>query len=163
MAEETTVSKWKGKATTQLKTTPPQQIWPLFEDFCSLHKWLPTIDTCHLVEGQYGQPGLVRYCASTVQSSNDETIIKWCHEKLVLIDPIQRCLSYEIVENNVGFNRYVVEIKVNEVDDEGCMIEWSFEADPIEGWRLEDLCGYIESSLKAMGERMEMELQASTN
>ncbi|PWA56553.1 polyketide cyclase/dehydrase and lipid transport superfamily protein [Artemisia annua] len=163
MAEETTISKWKGKATTQLKNTPPQQIWPLFQDFCSLHKWLPTIDTCHHVEGQHGQPGLVRYCASTVPSSNGETIIKWCHEKLVSIDPIQRCLSYEIVENNLGFTYYVVEIKVNEVDDGGCMIEWSFEADPIQGWRLEDLCGYIESSLKAMGEKMEMELQGSTN
>ena len=75
------------------------------------------------------------------------------------IDPIQRCLSYEIVENNWGFTYYVVEIKVNEVDDGGCMIEWSFEADPIEGWRLEDLCRDIESSLKDHISRVSEEVQ----
>ncbi|MFS7990494.1 putative polyketide cyclase/dehydrase, START-like domain superfamily [Helianthus anomalus] len=167
MAKETKNLKWEGKASAQLKTTKAEQVWPLLEDFCNLHKWLPTINTCHYVQGVHGQPGLVRYCATIIPSSNDTdkdptTIVKWCHEKLLSLDPVQRCLSYEIGENNLGFTTYVAEIKAVDIDD-GCVVEWSFVADPVEGMRLEDLCGYFESSLKAMAERMEKELQAATN
>ncbi|XP_071719481.1 lachrymatory-factor synthase-like [Rutidosis leptorrhynchoides] len=158
MDENTKTSKWEGKVGRELQTTKAEQIWPLFEDFCSIHKWLPSINTCHYVEGVHGQPGLVRYC----ESSSSNGFVKWCHEKLISIDHAERCLSYEVKENNVGFTYYVAELKVIEIES-GCKIEWSFVSDPIEGWRLEDLCGYIESSLKTMAERMEMGLQAATN
>ncbi|XP_071741999.1 lachrymatory-factor synthase-like [Rutidosis leptorrhynchoides] len=149
MDEKTKSSKWEGKVSRELETIKADQIWPLFEDFCTIHKWLPTINTCHHVEGVHGQPGLVRYCES---SSND--IIKWCHEKLISIDPVERNLSYEVKENNIGFKHYVAEQKVIEIES-GCKIEWLFVADPIEGWGLEDLFGYIESSLNGMVDRME--------
>ncbi|XP_076920552.1 lachrymatory-factor synthase-like [Bidens hawaiensis] len=164
MAEETKNSKWEGKATAELKTTKADQVWPLLEDFCNIHKWLPTLDTCHYVQGVHGQPGLVRYCATIIKSSSspsNEVDVKWCHEKLVSLDPVERCLRYEIGENNLGFTGYVAEMKVVEMDV-GCMVEWRFVADPMEGMGLEDLCCYMESSLKAMAERMEKELQGAT-
>lgn len=161
MDEKTKTSKWEGKASVELKTTKADKIWPFFEDFCTIHKWLPTIDTCHQVEGVYGQPGLVRYCESS-PSSQPNNDIKWCHEKLISIDPVERCLSYEIKENNVGFTYYVAELKVNEFES-GCKIEWLFVSDPVEGWRSEDLRGYIESCLNFMAERMEQVIQAATN
>nr|XP_043611098.1 lachrymatory-factor synthase [Erigeron canadensis] len=157
--------RWEGKATTQLETIKAEDIWPLIEDFCNIHKWLPTIDTCHHVQGDHGQPGLVRYCASTLDNdNNNNTAVKWCHEKLISIDHAHRCLSYEIMENNIGFTCYMAELKVIEnIDDHGCKIEWSFVADPVQGWRFEDLCGYVDSSLKAMAGKMEEALQAATN
>ncbi|KAI3696651.1 hypothetical protein L6452_29101 [Arctium lappa] len=175
MADENRDPKWQSKVVADLKSITPQQVWPLFEDFCNFHKWLPTIDTCRHVEGVYGQPGLVRYCASTLPSppsnggdqSTPTTVVKWCHEKLLSIDPVQRSLRYEIAENNLGFTFYVGELKVMELngeDDAGrCRIEWSFVCDPIEGWRLEDFSGYMRSSLEAMANRIEKEVQVVTN
>ncbi|KAI3743587.1 hypothetical protein L1987_61297 [Smallanthus sonchifolius] len=169
MAKETKTPKWEGKVSAQLKSTKAQQVWPLLGDFCNLHKWLPTLDTCHHVQGEHGQPGLVRYCAATIPSpppnDSDETptaVVKWCHEKLLSIDPVQRCLSYEIGENNLGMTSHVAEMKVVDIDG-GCMVEWSFATDPVEGMRSEDWRGYLESSLKAMAERIEKEFQGVTN
>ena len=57
-----------------------------------------------------------------------------------MINPIERCISYEIMENNVGFKSYMATIEVLPINGDGqngCKIEWSFVADPIEGWRLE--------------------------
>ncbi|KAJ6406411.1 hypothetical protein OIU74_028339 [Salix koriyanagi] len=156
MTEETQ-GKWEGKATAELKGPTADQVWPFFEDFCNLQKWLPGVDTCYQVEGEPGQPGLVRYCSSSTISSDrshEETQVKWVKEKLVMIDRIERCLSYEIIENNVGFKSYVATIKVLPVND-GCKIEWSYVADPIEGWPVDDFNSYISSSLQFMGQKME--------
>ncbi|CAN1784914.1 hypothetical protein LINPERHAP1_LOCUS16702 [Linum perenne] len=103
------------------------------------------MDTCHQVEGVVGQPGLVRYCASTKKDS-------WfCKERLVSIDPGQRCLSYEVLENDAGFGYYVATIRVID-DEEGgcCRIEWSFVADPLIGWTVDGLREYVGSCLDHM-------------
>ncbi|CAK7353148.1 unnamed protein product [Dovyalis caffra] len=161
MAEETQ-PKWKGKATVVLESPTADQVWPFLEDFCNLQKWLPGVDTCYQVEGKLGQPGLIRYCGSSTLSadgSQEETKISWAKEKLIMIDPIERCLSYEILENNIGFKSYVATMKVLPIKDgdgqRGCKIEWFFVADPIEGWSLEDFNSYINSSLQFMGQKME--------
>ncbi|KAA8521853.1 hypothetical protein F0562_012525 [Nyssa sinensis] len=164
MAEGTTQTKWESKFSAKVTGPTAEQVWPLLEDFCSLHKWLPGIDTCYQVEGVYGQPGLIRYCASTTSSSSgsDEKTINWCKEKLLAIDPIQRCLSYEVLDNNVGFKSYVgtMRVSLNDGDDKhGCQIEWSYTADPVEGWTFEGLNSYVSSSLQFMAEKMEKALQ----
>ncbi|XP_057466636.1 lachrymatory-factor synthase-like [Actinidia eriantha] len=165
MAEETQ-PKWEGKATVKLIGSTPDQVWPLLEDFCSLNKYLPTIDTCHQVEGVYGQPGLIRYCASTITSSSrgtGEKAIKWCHEKLLAMDPIERCLTYEVLDNNMGFNSYLSTMKVLPIDgddEHGCQIEWSFVCDPIGGFRFDDLLTYIDSSARSMVEKIGKALQS---
>lgn len=152
---------WEGKVSAKLNGTTADKVWPLLEDFCSLNKWLQTIDTCYKVDGAYGQPGLIRYCGSTISSSSngsDKSMIMWCHEKLLEIDSIKRALSYEILENNMGFKQYKGTFEVVPIDDdgeEGCEIVWRFVADPVEGWKYEDLLGYIESSLHGMAEKMQ--------
>ncbi|CAK9180934.1 unnamed protein product [Ilex paraguariensis] len=162
MAEEAK-PKWEGKATAKLKGLAASQVWPLLEDFCSFNKWIPTIDTCYQVEGVNGQPGLFRYCAATISSSSDgsEKSIKWCHEKLLEIDPIQRCLSYEVLDNNLGFKSSVSKMEVLPTDGDeqhGCEIEWSFVADPVEGLTFEGLLAYFDSSLQGVAENMEKAL-----
>lgn len=177
--------KWEGKATAKLDGIRAEQVWPLLEDFCSVDKWLPTIDTCYQVEGINGQPGLVRYCASRPPSStfspsddsdddadaDDEDqnsgMTKWCHEKLLAIDPVVRCLSYEVLDNNLGFKSYVATIKLlpakgdNDLDKCGCQIEWSFLADPVEGLTCDVLSSYLNLSLQGMAENMERALHSN--
>ncbi|GKV11684.1 hypothetical protein SLEP1_g22918 [Rubroshorea leprosula] len=70
--------------------------------------------------------------------------------------------SYSIVDSNVGFHGYVSTVTV--VPEEvGCRIEWSYEVEPVEGWKLEDLDGFIGSGLEVMARRMEAALQALIN
>lgn len=149
-----------GKSIVELSNITVEQLWPLFEDFCSINKWVPALDSenCCQVEGAYGEPGLVRLCAFTKQASsalsNDtKASIKWCNEKLLSMDPNQRTLSYAVTENNLGFKSYVGNIKMIAIDG-GCKIEWSFISDPVEGMRLEDLRGFLESNLKSVTDEM---------
>ncbi|RXH72691.1 hypothetical protein DVH24_012375 [Malus domestica] len=110
-----------------------------------LQAWFPTVSACRQVEGVPGQPDLFRYCASA-PVDNDESTIKWSEEKLLTIDPIQRLLSYEVTESNLGFKSYVA------MDSgDGCRIEWSFVSDPIEGWGLDDFLSYLDSSVQLIG------------
>ncbi|XP_057958196.1 lachrymatory-factor synthase-like [Malania oleifera] len=168
MAEEKqTEAKWQRKATVKLNGLTPDQVWPLVSDFCALDKWVASLDTCRHVDGVPGQLGLVRYCASTAQPTSnggDGPTIIWAKEKLVAIDPIGRSLSYEVIDNNMGIKSYVGTMKVLATDGSdaggGCQIEWSFVADPIQGWSLEDFAAYINSALQSMGKRMEEALRS---
>ncbi|XP_010526099.1 PREDICTED: lachrymatory-factor synthase [Tarenaya hassleriana] len=162
MENETAPSKWEGKHVAGVNGVTAEKIWTAVSDFCNVDKWFPRLDTCRRVEGSDGQVGLIRYCASTETKSDGSgaaAVTKWAKERLVKFDPIGRCISYEILENNVGFGSYAATVKVNPTDggDEGvgCEIEWSFVADPVEGWKKEDLDSYVEFSLKHMTKKME--------
>lgn len=175
MAQESRESKWEGKAIAEVRSATADQVWPLIEDFCSLEKWYPGVDACQQVKGVYGEPGLIRYITTTVPAppppdaadQTPATVVKWCYEKLLSIDPVQRRLSYQITENNLGVGFYVAEWTVLENKDGdgagGCRIEWRFTADPVEDRTFEGFCGYLQSSLKGIAERMEKALQAATN
>ncbi|KAJ7965927.1 lachrymatory-factor synthase-like [Quillaja saponaria] len=188
--EEENKPKWDYTASVELAAGLTEtQVWPLLEDFCNLHKWFP-IDTCYQVDGVPGQPGLIRYTAATTTTTpssgsdgHDVKVIKWAKEKLLMIDPIQRCLSYEVIDNNIGMKSYVATIKVlpinghdNNDDHNGtnqqclivvdnavaysdhgfpCKIELSFVCDPVEGWKLEDFVAYVEYCLQFMANKME--------
>ncbi|KAL0739345.1 hypothetical protein Bca4012_015555 [Brassica carinata] len=159
MEQETAALKWEGKQAVQVNGVTVEQAWSVVSDFCNVHEWFPTVDTCHRVEGTDGQTGLVRYCASN-KIKDEET--KWAKERLVEIDPVGRCLSYEVLENNVGFGSYVATVKVVPVDggDESdgkiCRIEWSFVSDPVDGWTKENLESYVGFCLQHMADKMEM-------
>ncbi|KAJ9183516.1 hypothetical protein P3X46_007359 [Hevea brasiliensis] len=169
MAEKTG-PKWEGKTSVELKGATADQVWPFFEDFCNIHQWFPILETCYQVEGEPGKPGLVRYCASKPKPSSDGSggnIINWAKEKLIMINPVERCLSYEVIENNMGFNPYTATFKVLPVngdgagDQKGCKIEWSFVCDPMEGWKLEDINSSRNSILQFVANKMEQALSVS--
>ncbi|XAR69289.1 hypothetical protein NMG60_11000820 [Bertholletia excelsa] len=162
MAMETE-AKWEGKAIAMVKGSTPNEVWPALEDFCNVHKLLPSVDVCYQLDGVYGQPGLVRYCGSAVSSLGDETS-KWCHEKLIQMDPIGRSLTYEVLENNMGIKSYSGSMKVLAIDDgdePGCLIEWSFVADPIDGLTSEGFLAYVEASVQAMAENIGKALRST--
>lgn len=154
-------AKWEGKASAELQGPTEDQVWVFLEDFCGLNKWIPSIDICCQVDGAIGQPGLVRYCARTFRFWSDgreQTMTKWARERLVMMNPSERCLSYKIMENNLGFKSYVATAKVLPING-GCRIEWFFSSDPIDGWQPQDLFHFIDSRLQVMAKSMENEVR----
>ncbi|XP_050386811.1 lachrymatory-factor synthase-like [Argentina anserina] len=165
--------KWEGKASAELRGPAAEEVWPLLADFCNIHKWFQSLEISYLVEGVPGQPGLIRYCGHRDHGDDedDETsdMIKFsAMEKLLMIDPVRRCLSYEILENNWGLKSYVSTMQVLELDGNNdqsgrrCKIEWSFVSDPIEGWRLGDYVSYPDSCLQSMAKKMEDDASPSS-
>ncbi|OIV96643.1 hypothetical protein TanjilG_28500 [Lupinus angustifolius] len=162
MGEESN-AKWEGKAIAEIPKNSAEQVWPYIEDFCNIHKLIP-LDICNKVEGIEGQAGLIRYCATTIkgEGEGDDAEIKiknWANEKLLIIDPVQRYLSYEVGENNMGFKSYVATMKVLATNEDakvgGCKIEWGFVCDPVEGWRFQDLNSYVEFTLQGIANKIE--------
>ncbi|KAJ6406410.1 hypothetical protein OIU84_010017 [Salix udensis] len=150
MAEETAQIKWEGKSIAELRGPTADQIWSLLEDFCNINKWFPGLDVCNQVGGELGKPGLTRYCASKTLSTYG------CHDE-------GECLSYEVLENNLGFKSYMATMKVLEINgsdagENGCKIEWSFIADPAEGWTFEDFMSFMSFCLQSMGKNMEQDV-----
>ncbi|XP_068638583.1 lachrymatory-factor synthase-like [Aristolochia californica] len=131
------------------------------EDFITSHKWIFNVNTCYLVEGERSKPGCVGYCSGSGVSLANGSTVAWVKEKLTAIDPVQRTLSYEIVDNNIGFGEYAATLKVFPDVNEGCTVEWSYVCDPVGAFSDEQLKSYIDLCVHTMGERMEAELQAT--
>ncbi|KAI3935806.1 hypothetical protein MKX01_032990 [Papaver californicum] len=169
---EISESKWEGKVQAKLEGSKADQVWTILQDFFNLHKWFPTLTTCYGIEGISGQPGCIRYCAGSSipasSSSNnvrddDVTITNWSTERLVDIDSVQRSITYEIVDCNIGFKSYVSTMKVvpyngDSDEEKGCLIEWSFLVDPIQEWKLETLISKFDSGLQLMASKIEATL-----
>lgn len=158
--------KWKGKACATLLGPSPEQIWPFLEDFFGLNRWFPTLTTCEpdrAILDHLGRPkpGSIRFCAGfrthldKMAEQNEKTrSVNWTKQELLSIDPVEMSFSYSIVDSNVGFKGYVSKVKVVYCK-KGCSIEWAYEVEPVEEWRLEDLDHFIRSGLEVMVKRME--------
>lgn len=151
-------SKWEGEIIVELKTLTPQQVWPLIADFCSLDKLCPHLEKCYLVEGVLGEPGMIRCCESS--NFGGEGAAKYAKERLLMIDPSNMCLSYDIVDNNAGFKSYVATMRLFPVinGDDGkcwCKFVWNFVADPVDGFTLEALLELLNGIAQAMAKKME--------
>ncbi|KAJ0030549.1 hypothetical protein Pint_12861 [Pistacia integerrima] len=114
--------KWEGKASVEVERLTVDQVWCCLEDFCNIHKWFPHLDSCYQVEGEAGHPGLVRCVASTKPSSRfnegstSNSSSRWTKEKLLMINPIDKCLSYEVLDNSNRVKFYVATVKLFPVD-----------------------------------------------
>ncbi|KAL9226850.1 hypothetical protein vseg_002616 [Gypsophila vaccaria] len=161
------VEKWEAKVTTKLKSTKPQQIWPLFKDFFNLHKYFPTLSASYGVHGTNGVPGCVRYCLgnsfqnpNTVDNSDYSLSVSWSKERLVEVNEAEMRLRYEIVDSNIGFESYVSTIELVSVDEgDGCVVEWGFSVEPVRGLRFEDLVKKYEVGLEKMVNAMQESLK----
>lgn len=156
--EASSQAKWQAKVSATLTKANPDQIWPLFTDFFNLHKWLPTLCTCHGVHGINGEPGCIRFCSgSSIRSNNVESVAGWSKEKLVAVDPVERVMSYEIVESNIGFDSYVSTVKISPCGEyvDGCVVEWRFTVDSVRGLSLDDLVKKYEKALEVIAKNME--------
>ncbi|PSS15569.1 Lachrymatory-factor synthase [Actinidia chinensis var. chinensis] len=141
-------------------------MWPLLEDFFNIHKWNSLLETCYGVEGKSGQPGCIRYCSATsnLPANPGERITKWALEKLVEIDRTERSLSYEFVDNNIGYNSHMATMKLlpfESCEGEGSEIVWSFVVNPVEGSTLDGMVSFYDSILQGMAQKMEQTVRAA--
>lgn len=95
-------------------------------------------------------------------------MVSWSKERLIAVDEVSRSLSYEIVESNIGFKSYKSMIRISPTgdddqgnDQDGCVIEWVFTVDPVQGLRFEDLVMKYEVGLQRMAKNMEDSLRSS--
>ena len=163
--EQNSQLKWEAKVSAKLTRASPHQIWALYTDFFNFHKWYPGLASCHGIHGTNGELGCIRFCSgfsiSSKGSGHDSDSEKWSKERLIAIDHSERSLSYEIVDSNIGFNSYVATVKIVPGDDDGhdhqdgCVIEWSFTVDPVEGWKLDEMKKKFEVGLQGLAKRIE--------
>ena len=80
---------------------------------------------------------------------------------MIVVDQDQRSLSYEIVDNSIGFKSYVSTVKIvlGDHDDggqeNGCLIDWSFAVHPVEGMEFIALVKKYDVGLQRMAKKME--------
>ncbi|KAA0065046.1 hypothetical protein IC582_006317 [Cucumis melo] len=156
---ENPASKWEGRVTQTLTLATPDQIWPMIKDFFNFHKWFPTLANCYGLSGtNNAEVGSVRFCSGfSIPSSSDgsDGVVSWSKERLVGVDEEHRRICYEMVDSNIGFKSYVATMEVGEGGGGGCVIEWRFEVEAVEGLKLEDLVKKYEVGLRSMANRME--------
>ncbi|ESW33362.1 hypothetical protein PHAVU_001G063200 [Phaseolus vulgaris] len=154
--------RWEGKVSARLRNVTKAQAWPLVKDFFNLHKRFPTLATCYGIHGSNGDPGCIRYCAGSSIPSNGPATVSWSKERLVAVDDVDLRLEYEIVDSNIGFGSYESTMKVLSDDDDsnGCMLEWSFAVDPVQGLDLQELVLKYHVGLQLMAHKMEEEIQS---
>lgn len=164
--EQNSQLKWEAKVTAKLTRASPDQIWGIYTDFFNFHKWYPGLASCRGIHGTNGEVGCIRFCSGfSISSSSQGTGSgKWSKERLIAIDHSRRCLSYEMVDSNIGFKSYVSTVKIvpwgddgddHEHDQDGCVIEWSFTVDPVEGLQLDEMMKKYEVALQSLVKRIE--------
>ncbi|XP_022730601.1 lachrymatory-factor synthase-like [Durio zibethinus] len=163
--EQNSQPKWDAKVSARLTRASADQVWAVYTDFFNFHKWFPGLPSCHGIHGTNGELGCIRLCSGFSISSDggghDRGSEKWAKERLIAIDHIGRSLSYQMVDSNIGFNSYVATVKIVPGGDDGhdhqdgCVIEWSFTVDPVEGWQLDDMKKKYEVGLQGLAKRIE--------
>lgn len=152
--------EWQGKVSAKVRGATAEQVWPLIADFFGLDKWHPGVDTCRRLDGP---GGAIRYCERRVRHETTGEIIavRWAKERLIETDPIERRLSYEVQENNVGFRRWIATAQVVSSDAKGqngnygCEIIWLFGGEPMQGWTYQQIVAYYDSSLTGIAKNIE--------
>ena len=164
------VAKWEGKVSARLVKSTVDQIWPLFTDFFNIHKWCPGLETCYGVHGNNGEPGCIRFCKLSATVSYNDVIRPemheasgWAKERIIAVDHDEHTLTYQLLENNLGFESYVAKFKIIPASGEdgprGCTVEWSFTVEPIERWTLDALLGQYDQWLHLTLNKMEASLE----
>jgi hypothetical protein len=91
---------------------PAAEVWQLIGGFGSLPDWLPYIPKSELTEG-----GRVRHLANP----EGEAIV----ERLIAFDNHAMSYSYAILEAPFPVTGYLSTLKVVDLRDKGCLVEWS--------------------------------------
>ncbi|WOL14631.1 hypothetical protein Cni_G23411 [Canna indica] len=151
---------WEGKVTARIRGATAEEAWSLLKGFCSLHRWVSSVEVCYKLEGVDGEPGCVRYCGGPLNRSDPAQPTGWSKELLLAVDPAARSYTYEMVETNKGFGRYRATIGVagGGGSGSGCCLEWSFEADPVKGWAEGEFVAYLKKLAQGVAARVEEEL-----
>ncbi|XP_071688452.1 lachrymatory-factor synthase-like [Rutidosis leptorrhynchoides] len=155
--EISSMAKWEGMVSTTLTKANAAQIWPLFIDFFNFHEWFPNLSTCYGVHGTNGEVGCTRYCSGSSLPNEDGGIdqVSWSRERLVAVDPNKMSMTYEMVDCNIGYKSYLSTIKIIPNETDGCVVNWSFSLDQIDGLTREYLVKKYQDGLDQTIKKME--------
>ena len=112
---------------------PAKEVWKTLRDFNRVEKFLPAVASCTL-EGT--GVGARRVC--TLQNGSK------VFERLVTIDETERILRYSVTQSLLPFESYLGTIKVRDIGNHKCQIDWSSTFDPT-GIPESQVVGMIES------------------
>ncbi|CAI9269837.1 unnamed protein product [Lactuca saligna] len=116
------------------------------------------MSTCYGIHGVNGEVGCIRYSDGFFFEEDDGVReANWVKVRLVAVDANEMSLNYEIIGCNFGFDKsnYLGTYKVVPSGDEGCVVEWSFTTDPIEGITCEYVVEKYQHILDRMTKKME--------
>ncbi|KAF0916791.1 hypothetical protein E2562_011622 [Oryza meyeriana var. granulata] len=155
-------NQWRGEVEATLPATPAAAAWPHLASFCSIHRYMPGVDTCERVAGEDGLPGCVRYL--TTYGATGEVAL-WARQELLELDDTARRIRYTVLDNNMGFGRYVATLRLLEIDGDGeegaCKILWAYDCEPVKGMNEEGLVGILDISVKGIANKIEGTVRAA--
>lgn len=122
--------RWQGglRARMAIKAS---KVWEMVGDFCGIHMWAPSLESCKLVQGHPNEEGCVRYCEGKRKSPQGEPM--WVKEELLILDCEKLLQSYKVIDSNMDLQGYSATIRVLECENDCAEIEWFFELNPIIG------------------------------
>ncbi|CAM6016938.1 unnamed protein product [Sphagnum balticum] len=116
--------KWSGGVELTLEC-PVKSAWALQSDFVGLHKWVPTVRKCELVEGENKKVGCLRYCKGT----------SWVYERLLEFDDHNMYMSYRMESNHFvfpkGFQGYVSKVRLRDGGEGKTFVSWTYSVNPV--------------------------------
>lgn len=136
-----TGERWHG-ALAKTINIPADKAWAIAGDFCDLGKWMNTVDKCETTVGEYNRPGCVRYMVGSSFSRPDGSK-SWAKERLLSRDEGNYSFSYEMLDNNFGFQGYICNFKLKDLGDGTTAVDWAFSVSPIAGRTEESVAEYM--------------------
>lgn len=130
---------------------PAKEVWKTLRDFNRVEKFLPAVASC-AVEGS--GVGARRVC--TLQDGSK------VFERLVTIDEQEWMLRYSVTQSQLPFESYLGTIKVRDLGNRKCQIDWSSTFDPI-GMPEAQVIGMIESMYSESIEGLERTCSVNTS
>jgi len=106
-------------STKLIINAPASRVWETLRKFDGVERYLPVVKSS-TVKGS-GE-GAERTC--TVQISHDQAPML-LEEKLLDVDEVNRSLRYIIVNSSMPIDDYMGTMKVTELDESTCEVEWS--------------------------------------
>nr|BAC22643.1 lachrymatory factor synthase [Allium ampeloprasum var. holmense] len=145
--------KWKGKAYALLPNTKPEHAWKLLKDFINLHKTMPSLSVCELVEGEVNAVGCVRHVKGIMHPMEQEF---WAKEKLVAVDDKAMSYSYIFTECFTGYEDYTATMQIMDgCEHKGSRFEWSFQCNYIEGMTESAFTDILQHWTTEIGQKIE--------
>eukprot|EP00250_Pteridium_aquilinum_P006154 c16126_g1_i1 orf=190-981(-) len=143
--------KWRLSIKKQT-TASVDDTWELASKFFGLKLWIPGLQVCDKIKGEEGTPGCIRYCASAINASDNESSprrLVWVKEELLAWNPVTKEYSYTILDSNLGLENYKATISVSDpCHDRRALVTWNVEFNPVHGRNEEEFLRYIRRLLE---------------
>lgn len=152
--------KWKGSVGS-LVDAHIDKVWAIVSQTKRLPEWMPMVERCTDLAGDEGVPGYVRLVSGFMFPQQDGER-SWIKERLVSMDSASHSYVYRMEASNVGLDGSVNTLKLVDYGDNSTFVYWSFEINPLEGVRQDNIIDYLGFLYKSCINRIESVIQIQT-